>query len=428
MKVTRPTKDAKNFPFNGKRLSLSLVVLVGSLANFYAPISRMAVAQKPIGTGASRVVSADEARYIELSQQAEEKDHQEASRLQPTRAGVSGQTQQPSGRIVSNAKAFDPAKMESYLKQELTKKGAVGFSYAIVQSGQLVKSGAQGWARAPWEGKPLNPDPNAQKQPSVGLTATKRMTVASISKPITAVAVMKLVEQKKLSLDDKFYPLIKNKFPVAGKGVENVTIRQLLTHTSGLKAGVGCGNLPGLLSQGTSGNPYDYENSNFCLLREVIEKVSGQNYVSYVQTEILSKMTIANMSCQPDVNNPTLYYNTSKTPGKLWGDYSDSCSAFGWYASATDLAKFLAYIRYHKVLSKPTTEQMLSEGLGWKKTSGTRGTYYQHGGDWIASEKKGFTGVIMHFPDGIDAVVLVNTRGDFNKTTVMKNAYEAAFK
>jgi CubicO group peptidase (beta-lactamase class C family) len=385
MKVTHTKKDAKKFLVNCKLLSLSLVVLVGSLAKFYIPTSGVAVAQEPIRTGASRVVSADEAQYIELSQQAEERDHQQTNRVQQTRVGVQGQAQQQLGRVISERQAFDPKKMESYLKEELTKKGAVGFSYAIVQSGQLIKSGAQGWARAPWEAK----------QPNIALTTTKRMTVASISKPITAVAVMKLVEQKKLSLDSKFYPLIKDKFPKAGKGVENVTIRQLLNHKSGLKPGIGCGdNLPNLLLQGT---PWDdgirpYENSNFCLLREVIEKVSGQNYVNYV-----------------------------------WGDFSKTCSAYGWSASAIDLAKFLAYVRYHKVLSKPTTDQMLSEGLGWQKTVGTRGTYYQHGGDWIGPEKKGFTGVIMHFPDNIDAVLLVNTRGDFNKTTLLKNAYEAAF-
>lgn len=427
MKVTHTKKDAKKFLVNCKLFSLSLVVLAGSLAKFYTPSYGVAIAGEPIGTGASQVVSADEAQHMELSQQAEERDHQEANRVQQTPVRAQGQTQQQFDRVTSDVKAFDPKKMESYLKEELIKQGAVGFSYAIVQSGQLVKSGAQGWARAPWEGKPLNPDPNALKQPSVPLTATKRMTVASISKPITAVAVMKLVEQKKLSLDDKFYPLIKDKFPKAGKSVENVTIRQLLTHKSGLKPGIGCGDLPGLLSQGASGNSYDYENSNFCLLREVIEKISGQNYVNYVQSQILSKMTISDMSCKPDVNNPTLYYNTSKTPGYLWGDYSKTCSAFGWYASAIDIAKFLAHIRYHKVLSKTTTDQMLSEGLGWQKTTGTRGTYYQHGGDWIGTEKKGFTGVIINFPGKIDAVVLVNTRSDFNKTTLLKNAYEAAF-
>lgn len=422
MKITHPKKVIKKFPLNFKLLSLPLIVFMASL---YSPISSRAADQEPTITRISQI--ADEARNIELSQQAEEKEEQEDISLQPTRVGMFGQFQY-SERLVPDGKTFDSQKMKSYLKRELTAKGVVGFSYAIVRSGQLIESGAQGWARAPWEGKPLNPDQNALKQPSVPLTATTRMTVASISKPITAVAIMKLVEQKKLSLDNKLYPLIQNKFPKAGKGVDKVTIRQLLTHTSGLKPGVGCADLPGLLSQPTSGNSYDYENSNFCLLREVVEKVTGQNYVNYVQSEILSKMTISNMSCKPDVNNPTLYYNTDQTIGKLWGDYSSSCSAFGWYASATDLAKFLAYVRYYKVLSKSTTTQMLSEGLGWKKTVGTRGTYYQHGGDWIASQNRGFTGVIMNFPDNIDAVILVNTRSDFNKLTLLKNAYESAFK
>lgn len=350
--------------------------------------------------------------------------------------------------LVADVIPFDAAKMVASLKEQMTEANVVGFSYAIVRVGQLVTAGGEGWARAPWE----------SQQASVPMTETKRMTIASISKPITAVATMHLIENSDLSVDDPFYPLISESFPDVHPSVETMTIRQLLTHKTGLdynckldkddpdRVCYGCGELEELLAQGSEGVFYYYRNAHFCLLRQVIEHVTGQGYVAYVQANVLNPMTITNMSCGPDADQPTLYYSTYYQPeGYLWGGYASSCSAYGWYASAINLAKFLAFVRYNQVLSQSTTNQMLTEGLGWQKYYGSRGTYYGHGGDWIAPglpqsdpdlgsfaietpPKRGFTGAIMHFPDLVDAVLLVNTRGHFNSRQVLKKAYEAAYE
>lgn len=266
------------------------------------------------------------------------------------------------------------------------------------------------------------------------MTENTRMTVASISKTVTAVGVMRLVEQGLLSLNEPFYPYLEDEFPDAGSGVDNVTIRQLLSNTSGLTK-KGCGDIAGALAGPASGNAYKYMNLNFCLLRKVVEAVTGEHYVAYIQDEILEPMGITAMSCEPADNSPTLYYNmTEDQGGKLWGGYHDTCGAYGWFASAIDLAKFLAHFRYDTVLSAETQAQMLSDCpssgycLGWQKLSGDQGTYFAHGGDWINGSGRGFTGVIMHFNFKIDAVLLVNTRGDFNKKVILRDAYDKAFK
>lgn len=271
---------------------------------------------------------------------------------------------------------------------------------------------------------------------------------------------MKLLEETSVDLDDPFYPLISSEFSglyvneqgqfmnIPAFGVANVTIRNLLTHRSGLKTGLGCGKLHEILGTnlpGTPGVTYNYENSNFCLLRQVIEHVSGMDYVTYVKTKILAPMGINTMSCTPDAVAPALYYNTIGSAGKLWGDYAATCAAYGWNASARDLARFLAGVRLGTVLSPASTAQMFDSCpddpqngycLGWKRaTSAAIGTYTGHGGDWIASGcggncNKGFNGTVRRYPHEIDAVLLVNTRSGAggnptltSESTILNNCY-----
>jgi CubicO group peptidase (beta-lactamase class C family) len=301
------------------------------------------------------------------------------------------------------------------------------------------------------------------------MTPTTRMTMASVSKPLTAVAVMRLLEETDVHLDDAFYPLVAAKFNglwigadqtivnIPGPGTATVTIRDLLTHTSGLKPALGCGKLEQLLGVGTVNPPgtvYDYENSNYCLLREVIEQVSGMDYVAYVQQKILQPMGLPTVSCERDAVNPALYYNTIGDPGFLWGNYVSSCSAYGWYGSAEDLARFLVGVRGHLAISPASTDQMFGECfnapgpdycLGWSKVNGEVGAYLTHSGDWIkngcynaetdANEcPRGFNGTITRFPFGVDGVIFVNTRGGSgpnpslkSEAAILRECFEQAF-
>lgn len=353
------------------------------------------------------------------------------------------------------------AAMGACIEQAFAQEPEVGFSYALARDAVLVTSGAGGFARAPWE----------DEAPSAAMTADTRMTVASVSKPVTAVAIMRLLEEHPITLDDPFYPLVSAKFNglfisgdltiynIPGPGVAAVKIRHLLTHTSGLKPGLGCGKLPQLLGIGAvhpPGTVYDYENSNYCLLREVIEQVSGLDYIEFVQQKVLQPMGILTMSCERDQTNPALYYNTIGDPGFLWGNYVSSCSAYGWYASARNLAQFLIGVRSHTAISAASTDQMFGECfdkpgsgeycLGWTKANGAVGTYLSHSGDWIkngcynqSTEEnecpKGFNGTITRFPLGIDGALFVNTRGGTgpnpplkSEATILRECYEQVFQ
>lgn len=307
----------------------------------------------------------------------------------------------------------------------------VGYSYAIAQNGNVAASGAGGFARAPWEAV----------SPGVSMQDTTRMTLASVSKPITALAVMKLLDETSVELDDPFYPLIADDYDgwwfdsngllmfVPHPDVTTVTIRNLLTHRSGLKPGLGCGKIPESLASSLAGTPgvtYDYENANFCILRKVVEAVSGMDFLDYLQTKIFTPAGLFNVNCSPDALAPALYYNTIGSAGKSWGDYSASCSAYGMYASAVDLAQLLGQLRMGAILDSGDVTTMLGNCpntdtngycLGWQRASSAAmgGDYFGHSGDWIAKGcggdcNRGLNSTIRRYPLGIDAAILVNTR------------------
>lgn len=300
---------------------------------------------------------------------------------------------------------------------------AVGYSFAIAENGEIITAGGFGHARGTWE----------STDPGVAMTGSKRSHIASISKPITAVALMNLLESNmNVNLDTPFTDIIGDKFANIGAGVQNVTLRNLLQHRSGMQEWGSCGptfstsmaQLVAMPLVGTPGVTSKYSNGNFCLLRMVIEDLSGTNYVTYVRNTILAPMGISAMTCAPDASKPTLYYkhNVVNQAGAFWSDdYSDECSAYGWYASAADLARFLIGVRQNTVLGATTTNTMLSNSLGWFGTNTVDGTARGHNGAWYTGDRRGYNGSILRLPNGMDAVLLINTNGILDDSTNLFN-------
>ena len=180
-----------------------------------------------------------------------------------------------------------------------------GGAVAVMRDGKLIY--ARGFGYADVENKtPVQPD--------------ALFRIASVSKPITGVAIMKLVEEGKLRLDDRVAPLIAHLTPAPGATVdprwEQITIRHLLTHTGGWDRDKPNGgfdpmdrpviaaaavNAPAPASAETiirymKGMPLDfnpgekfaYSNFGYDILGRVIERVSGMPYEEYVRTHVLA--------------------------------------------------------------------------------------------------------------------------------------------
>lgn len=182
--------------------------------------------------------------------------------------------------------------IDAIAAEQLAQPGAVGLSIAVAQRGKILVSKGYGAAD-------LEFDVPADDQ--------TMFRIGSVTKQFTAALVMRLVEQKKLSLEDdlsKYVP----EFPLEGR---KVTIEQLLQHTSGIKSYTEINAAwqklwPLELTHAeilalTKDAPFDFEpgsdwrysNTGYYLLGMVIEKVSGKSYAEQLQTELCTPLGLS---------------------------------------------------------------------------------------------------------------------------------------
>ena len=131
---------------------------------------------------------------------------------------------------------FNAEKFESIIRQTMAGKLAGGYACLAIDHGKTVASFAEGWARAPWE----------KTDRKVKWTIDTRMSIASVSKTVTAVALLKLWEESQgsgrpFSLDEPFWTHINRMVPDADPEVKTITIRQIPRKAARV-AGQTCGN------------------------------------------------------------------------------------------------------------------------------------------------------------------------------------------
>lgn len=305
---------------------------------------------------------------------------------------------------------------------------SVGYAYAIGLNGLLARQDKGGLART------------AADSPLALQSPTKEMTTASVSKTITAVALLKLLEDKGLSVDDSVAPYLPPDW-AQGAGVEDLSFRSLLTHTSGLGAPLGFqGGVPGnsfedlqdAVAAGVAPETYVYRNANFALMRILIpylwevtpqtfpgqslDLVTSAIYVYFVQSEVFEPMGVQ-ADCRPTDATPTLLYPfpyDGIISGDQENDWTPICGAGGWFLSANELGAFLAYLRFDDAVLSPATRQTMNQdSLGWLDpdqfdwgAGTTAGPYYNHGGELANMES-----CIMNYPINVQASLLVNSNG-----------------
>ena len=283
-------------------------------------------------------------------------------------------------------------------------KLAGGYAFQVFHHGKLMAEGAEGWARLPSE----------PRDPSVRWTRDTVMGVASVSKTVTAVALLKLWEEKgrSFSLDDPFWPHVRRVFPTAAADVKRVTIRQVLAHRSGFAKSGGYItplDLQKLLDRPLAHPPgtfHEYQNNNFALVHHLIEQIGHVEYTPYVRGHVLAPMGITHMETHSESTRPTCAYGLLDDRGP--GDpFAQDCASWagpaGWYASASDLGRFLIGLRDRKVLNAATSDVLWKECFGWDSSE----PGWTKGGFWPAGDRE-LRCQIAHFPDDIDAVVLLN--------------------
>ena len=248
--------------------------------------------------------------------------------------------------------ASNIALMEVWLKARLAyDKGSPGVAVAIVHDQEVVYAGGFGLADV------------ESKTP---VTADSIFRIASHSKLFTAIAVMQLRDQGKLSLDDpitRYLPWFQIQSDFAD--APPITIRHLLTHTSGLPREAGSAywqefnsptadevreRLPGQRAALPTETRWKYSNLALGLAGEIVTAVSGQPYEQYVQQHILDPLKMTSTSAVfPDAHRKQLVTGyTRKLPGKAreplpFVDAVGLAAATGFSSTVTDMARFIAW-------------------------------------------------------------------------------------
>jgi len=177
--------------------------------------------------------------------------------------------------------------------------------------------------------------------------------IASVSKPITAVAVLKLIDDNRLALDDHALDVLGMKSD-ADPRIADVTIRQLLLHSAGWDRAASFDpmfhfGLPRaeliireMLKRRLDFEPgqrHAYSNFGYCVLGRIIERVSGTSYEGFVREHVLRPMQIDDMRIGGKSGNAPgeVHYYGNFAYG-LMPDVMDAHG--GWIASAPDLVRF----------------------------------------------------------------------------------------
>jgi CubicO group peptidase (beta-lactamase class C family) len=254
--------------------------------------------------------------------------------------------------IPSETSGFDPQElkaMEGVAEEFRQKYDAPGLSVAFAKEGRLVYAEGFGFA-----------DTAAGEK----VTARHRFRIASVSKPITSVALMNLMEQGRLKLSDRVFgkgALLGTDFgtPPYGPHIEEITVEHLLTHTCGGWQNDGSDpmfshptfNHAQLISWTLDNQPllhepgknYAYSNFGFCVLGRIIEKLTDKAYDLSVKEAILrrcgiTEMEIAGNTLADRRPNEVVYYGQEgENPYNMPVARMDSHG--GWLATPTDLVR-----------------------------------------------------------------------------------------
>ena len=310
------------------------------------------------------------------------------------------------------------------------------------------------------------------------MPANAQMRLASISKPITAAAIMKLVDQGELTLETKVF----DRFDFAAKGpikdtrLLDITVLQLLRHTAGFDRNVSYDPMfierevaravgrktpvepddiiKFMLGQKLDfapGTKYAYSNYGYSVLGRVIEKVSGKGYEEYVQEEVLRPLGLRNMRVGytlPEKKfelEPRYYMRDGGTVSSLfdpsakvphpYGRWSvQTMDAHGgWVASAIEMVKFASAFDKPKrcpILSKKAVEAIFfPPDLDLRQIEpGRGGTKRFYGCGWnmlVFGENKfnayhgglfsGTSNILVRRRDGFNWAVLFNCNQTPNK-------------
>lgn len=357
-------------------------------------------------------------------------------------------------KSIGNWKYNDIKQFGNNIRDVMKEYNIPGASVAIVKDGKLVYAKGYGWAD--------------RKNKTIA-SASSLFRVASVSKPLTGVSIMKLTETTNLDLEQKVFgsgAVLGTNYGSKdyGNRERQIRVRHLLEHRAGgnswdnnttpnpgsgptdnwgapmfQKRDLSKKELIGWVLDNR--NPSDkintvtaYSNFAYCVLGRIIEKKSGMKYQDYVREKILkpagiTKMYIGSSSKSKRRYKEVVYYGDNDTD-PYWLQMGRMDSHGGWIASTVDLMRFAVRVDGDKtkkdILKRSSISTMQNSSYGGTYAKGwdVKGALMEHGG-----LMGGTAAHIKLMDNGIYYAFAVNRyNGDDNPSGDMKKAIEDAIK
>ncbi|GAC1500244.1 MAG: hypothetical protein NVS1B6_06450 [Steroidobacteraceae bacterium] len=309
--------------------------------------------------------------------------------------------------------------------------GVIGLSLAVIEHGKIVKAGGYGFT---------------DSSRSVPVTSSTLFQAGTISKSVSAMAALHLVESGKLSLDSdvniglRDWKIPSNQFTKE----QHVTLRRILSHTSGLTVhdipGYDAGapiptldqmldgrppaNTPAIRVESVPGSGWQYSGGGYIVLQAMIVDASAEPFADFVKEAVLEPAGMASSTfSQPlprELAQRTArgYFEAGKAVPGGWRIYPEMAAA-GLWTTAADLAHFAIALRRswkggaHTVISTASAHMMLTaqrnnDGLGVFVVGKGKQTRFFHNG-----RNAGFDALLTEqLESGLGVAIMINVNDD----------------
>ena len=288
------------------------------------------------------------------------------------------------------------------------------------------------------DGKPIQTKVEGAADVESGrrITAKTNFRLASVTKQFTATAILLLAKDGKLSIDDPVSKHVSGSWPAYANGV---TIRHLLTHTSGLRdydenvpetsAQLTDSDVQAFVARQTSllfapGEQYRYSNTGYAILARIVEHTSKQAFPAFLKTRIFKplgmKNTVAHIEGADTIKHRAYGHSRTATGWKR-NDQSATSAVLGdggIYSNVIDLAKWIRALDRCTLLDCATLQQSWTSaklndgtptnyGFGWRLETRDGARVISHTG-----ETRGFRNALLRYPDKKIVVILLTNRNE----------------
>ncbi|MEO7678415.1 MAG: serine hydrolase domain-containing protein [Verrucomicrobiota bacterium] len=302
------------------------------------------------------------------------------------------------------------------MHQQMVKRQIPGLALTIVRGGKEIKTAAYGFA---------NLELKAKTKPETVFE------IGSVTKQFTAAGILLLAQDGDLTVDDKIAKFL----PETPLAWTNITIRHLLTHTSGIKNYTGLNGfeltkhltrqrfiekLAPLPMDFEPGEKWKYCNSGYNLLGFIIEKVSGKKYWDFMGARVFGPLGMTSTTSRDPArivpNRADGYELQNSVLANRDYDLTDIFSAGEIVSTVGNLARWNSALHSDRLLLASSKEQMWTSGtlndgkmhgygFGWRVEP-----FEGHKNIGHSGSTSGFSASLQRFPqDGIDVILLCNS-------------------